>query len=107
MVAWISRALQLSSLCCSYRVLQNLWCRAFLIWIPNVYTLWCHIHCTHCGEMPSLIGKQNSKTKWLFLVKKADQGIIWDIRWRIVHQTELLGLSYQSVAENLHQLFVE
>ncbi len=23
------------------------------------------------------------------------------IRWRIVHQTELLGLSYQSVAENL------
>ncbi len=53
---------------------------------------------THCGEMPSLIGKQNSKTKWLFLVKKADQG---DIRWRIVHQTELLGLSYQSVAENL------
>ena len=51
--------------------------------------------------MPSLIGKQNSKTKWLFLVKKADQGIIWDIRWRIVHQTELLGLSYQSVAENL------
>ena len=53
--------------------------------------------------MPSLIGKQNSKTKWLFLVKKANQGIIWYIRWRIVHQTELLGLSYmyQSVAENL------
>ncbi len=48
----------------------------------------CGVIYTHCGEMPSLIGKQNSKTNW-------------DIRWRIVHQTELLGLSYQSVAENL------
>ncbi len=49
-----------------------------------------------CGEMPSLLRKQNSKTKWFFLVKKTDQSIIWDIRWRIVHQTELLGLSYST-----------
>ena len=62
------------------------------------YLMFTHIvvSYTHCGEMPSLIGRQNS----FFLVKKY-QGIILDIRWRIVHQTELLRLSYQSVAENL------
>ena len=35
----------------------------------------CGVINTHCGEMPSLLRKQNSKTKWLFLVKKAVFGI--------------------------------
>ena len=38
-------------------------------------TLWCLYTRTRCGEMPCLLRKQNSKTKWLFLMKKY-QGII-------------------------------
>ena len=56
---------------------------------------------TYCGEMPSLIGKQQSKSKWLFSCEKISRHYLGYKMERIVHHTELLGLSYQSVAENL------